>query len=146
MNDADLKKTKTVCLVMVWIIVIFIPLYWWREPARQEAAIARIKREALTRGAEIYVSHCVTCHGNTGNDIPGKNLHRTPIEEAALAKIIARGRPDAGMPSLGNEEGGSLKNFEINDVIAFIKSWDQSILETAMAQMARATAITPELP
>lgn len=141
MDDVDLKKKKKVCLIMLWTIVIFIPIYWWHEPARQEAAIARIKKAAMTRGAEIYVSHCVLCHGNTGDSIQGKNLRRTAIEEAILSKVIARGNAEAGMPAWGNEEGGSLKNFEINDVVAFIKNWDQSVFESAAAHLPQASAL-----
>ncbi|MDO8721269.1 MAG: cytochrome c [Syntrophales bacterium] len=98
MNDVDLQRKKTICLIMIWLIAIFIPLYWWHEPARQEAAIARIKKVAMTKGAEIFVSHCVACHGRTGDNIPGRNLRKILMEEAALAKVISRGRP-------GSEKG-----------------------------------------
>ena len=128
---------------MVWLIVIFIPIYWWYEPARQEAAIARIKGAAVAGGAEIYQSHCVACHGNTGDNIPGKHLRRTALEEAMLVKIISRGRPGTGMPAFGDDEGGSLKKFEVSDVIAFIRNWDQSIFESAAAHLPQVTAKSP---
>ena len=128
---------------MVWLIAIFIPLYWWHEPARQEAAIARIKMASMTRGAEIFVSHCVACHGKTGDNIPGRNLRQTLMEEAALAKVISRGRPGTGMPAFGNEEGGSLKKFEVTDVVAFIRNWDQSLFDAAAARLPFKTAPSP---
>ena len=115
---------------MVWLIAIFIPLYWWHEPARQEAAVARIKKQAMARGAKIFASNCAACHGETGDSIPDKNLSKTLLEEAGLAKVISRGRPDAGMPAWSDEEGGPLKKFEISDVIIFMKNWDQSLFKT----------------
>ena len=143
MNDLDLQRKKTICLIMIWLIVVFIPIYWWYESARQGAAIARLKGEAVARGAEIYVSHCVACHGKTGDNIPGKHLRRTAMEEAILAKVVSRGRPGTGMPAFGDEEGGALKKFEVSDVIAFIRSWDQSIFESAAAHLPQATAKSP---
>lgn len=110
--------------------------------------MARIKKEAMTRGAEIYVSHCTACHGKTGDNIPGRTLRQTLMEEAALDKVISRGRPGTGMPAFGNEEGGSLKKFEVNDVIAFIRNWDQSLLASAAAHLPPKTAPSsgPALP
>ena len=143
MNDLDLQRKKTICLIMIWLIVVFIPIYWWYESARQGAAIARLKGEAVARGAEIYLSHCVACHGKTGDNIPGKHLRRTAMEEAILAKVVSRGRPGTGMPAFGDEEGGALKKFEVSDVIAFIRSWDQSIFESAAAHLPQATAKSP---
>lgn len=128
---------------MVWLIAIFIPLYWWHEPARQEAAIARIKKGAMTKGAEIFVSHCMACHGRTGDNIPGRNLRKILMEEAALAKVISRGRPGTAMPAFGNEEGGSLKKFEVTDVVAFIRNWDQSLFESTAAHLPPKTAPSP---
>ena len=143
MNDVDLQKKKTVCLIMIWLIAIFIPLYWWHEPTRQEVAIARIKKEAMTKGAEIFLSHCLACHGKTGDNIPGKHLRRTLMEEALLTKVISRGRSGTAMPAFGNEEGGALKKFEIADVVAFIRNWDQSLFDAAAARLPPKTAPSP---
>lgn len=123
---------------MIWLIAIFIPLYWYHEPARQEAAVARIKKESMNRGAQIFVSHCVVCHQMTGTGIPGKNLRRTTLDEDVLVKTISRGKRGTAMPAFSDQEGGPLKNFEIMDVINFIRNWDQSLLESAAAALKRA--------
>ena len=65
------------------------------------------------------------------------------MEEAILAKVISRGRPGTGMPAFGNEEGGSLKKFEVTDVVAFIRNWDQSLFESAAARLPPKTAPSP---
>lgn len=125
---------------MVWLIAIFIPIYWWHEPARQDAAIVRIKKGAMTKGAEIYLSHCLACHGKTGDNIPGRSLRRTPMEESMLVKVISRGRPGTSMPAFSNEEGGSLKKFEVTDLVAFIRNWDQSLLDAEATHLLSQTA------
>ena len=56
-------------------------------------------------------------------------------EESMLAKVISRGRPGTAMPALGNDEGGPLKKFEVADVIAFIRNWDQPLLDAAAANL-----------
>ena len=123
---------------MTWAIAIFIPIYWYHEPARQESAAARIKQESMVQGAQIYVTTCVACHQMTGTGIPGKNLVRIALDEAVLVKTISRGRPGTGrpgtaMPAFSDQEGGPFKQFQILDVITFIRAWDQSMLESAAA-------------
>jgi mono/diheme cytochrome c family protein len=129
----DLRRNKILCVIMIWLIAIFIPLYWYHEPARQKVAIARIERESRTRGAQIFVSHCTACHRKTGDGVPGRNLRRTALDEAVLVRTISRGRLRTAMPAFGDQEGGSLKKFEIMDVINFIRNWDQSLLAPAAA-------------
>lgn len=138
MTDKDLRRKKILCSFMIWAIAIFIPIYWFHEPARQEAAGARMKKESIDRGAQIFVANCVVCHQMTGTGIPGKNLRRIGLDETVLVKTISRGRPGTGkpgtaMPPFSDQEGGPLKQFQILDVINFIRDWDQSVLESAAA-------------
>lgn len=86
-------------------------------------------------GAELFLSNCSLCHGKTGDQLPGKNLRQTQIDEAGLTKVISRGRPGTAMPPFGAEDGGALKKFEIADVITFIQNWDQSLIESAAAHL-----------
>ncbi len=115
---------------MIWLIAIFIPLYWYHEPDREQTAAARIKKESMTRGAQIYAAHCAACHRRTGDGIRGKDLRRTALDETVLIKTISRGKPGTAMRAFGDQDGGSLKTFEIMDVINFIRNWEQSLLES----------------
>lgn len=126
----DLQKKMTACLVMLAAIVVFFPIYWAREPARQEAAAARIKMETVQRGSDIYVAHCILCHGKTGGTIPGKNLNRTQIAPVLLIKVVGRGRPSTIMPAFAESEGGPLKDFEISDLAVFLGNWDQLLIDS----------------
>lgn len=66
------------------------------------------------------------------------------MEESILAKVISRGRPGTAMPAFGNEEGGSLKKFEVTDVATFIRNWDQSLFESAAARLPPQTTSSPD--
>ncbi len=132
---ADLNKKITICVIMLLAIAVFIPVYAAKEPARQEAAVARIKRDEMARGAEFFVTHCAACHGKTGDNIPGKNLSQTQINQTGLAKIISRGIPGTPMPAFGDQEGGSLKKFEIGEIVTFLMNWDQPLVEQAIVHL-----------
>ncbi len=59
----SLEKKLVLCLVMALLIVVFIPFYWIREPARQAAAITRIQEESFQKGKDTFVTTCGSCHG-----------------------------------------------------------------------------------
>lgn len=78
----------------------------------------------LDRGREVYLAHCVSCHGSEGDGNQGfyPALTQRPIQEAYTLRAIR-------LISQGSEfEGGmkpiSLSNQEISDVINYIQnSW-----------------------
>jgi mono/diheme cytochrome c family protein len=121
-----LEKKVGLCLILTLVIITLVLVYWVREPARQEAATTRIQGEAVERGADIYLSGCIGCHGRTGNAPSGINLPQTQLEKLVLTKLISRGT--GGMPAFGNEEGGSLTKHQISDLVTFIRNWDQSLI------------------
>ena len=118
-------------LALTLIIVIFIPLYWATESGRQEAARERLKDEAIERGAELYISQCAACHGPAGEGKIGPALKGSPLDDNVLEKIIVRGIAGTAMPAMGNEDGGPLKEHQIKDLVAFIRNWDQSLIESS---------------
>lgn len=122
----NLEKKVALCLILTIVIITLVLVYWVREPARQEAATARIQGEAVERGADIYLSSCIGCHGRTGDAPSGINLPQTQFEELVLTKLISRGT--GGMPAFSNEEGGSLTKHQISDLVTFIRNWDQSLI------------------
>ena len=109
------------------IIVIFIPVYWVMEPARQKAALSRQHDEAVARGAELFTSNCAACHGSHGEGNIGPVLRGTQLDENILEKMIARGIPGTAMAAWSDEEGGFLKNHNIKDLVTFIKDWDDTL-------------------
>jgi mono/diheme cytochrome c family protein len=140
-----LQKKILIGLALTLIIVIFIPIYWATEPARQEAARERQQAEAAERGAELYTSSCAVCHGSGGEGKIGPALKGTQLDEGALEKIIARGVPGTGMLAWSDEDGGPFKGHQIDDMVTFIQNWD-SALVTATEGEAGAATFTPQPP
>jgi mono/diheme cytochrome c family protein len=126
-------------LALTVFIVVFMAFYWATEPGRQEAALDRQIAEAAERGAELYVTHCASCHGSGGEGRAGAALKNSPLEEDILEKVISRGVPGTVMPPLAVEEGGSLRHHEIRDLIVLIKNWDDALLPSP-EEMARPTS------
>lgn len=115
-------------LALTLVIVIFIAVYWATEGGRQEAARDRLRAEAVERGGELYALQCAGCHGSGGQGGTGAALRDTSLEENALEKIIARGIPGTAMPAFDAEDGGPLKGHEVEDLVTFIKNWEEATL------------------
>jgi cbb3-type cytochrome c oxidase subunit III len=117
-----MQKKIIIGFTLTLIIVIFIPVYWAMEPARQEAALNRQHEEAVDRGAAVFTLNCASCHGSQGEGDIGPALRGTPLDDA-LEKIIARGVAGTAMPAWSEEEGGPLKSHQVEDLVTFIKNW-----------------------
>ncbi|MBI2328989.1 MAG: c-type cytochrome [Chloroflexi bacterium] len=110
--------------VLTLIIVVFIPVYWAMEPARQEAALNRQRDEAVARGAELFSANCAVCHGAQGEGNIGPALKGTRLSENTLKKTIARGVPGTAMAALSKEDAGPFHPQNLSDLVTFIKNWD----------------------
>src|SRR6185369_2416209 len=110
-------------------------------PKPEETAVASTLVDQILAGQDLYSVNCVECHGEDGKvdvitgveGLEGKEI--SPINghdvlytlnDAALAEVIAYGRPDAGMNPFGkayNSEG--LSKSEIDEVVTFMRyMWD----------------------
>lgn len=110
-------------------------------PKPEEAEVASSLVDQILAGQDLYSVHCVECHGDDGKvdvisgveGLEGKEI--SPINghdvlytlnDAALAEVIAYGRPDAGMNPFGrayNPEG--LSKSEIDQIVTFMRyMWD----------------------
>ena len=110
-------------------------------PKPAEAEVASTLVDQILAGQDLYSVNCVECHGEDGTvdvitgveGLEGKEI--SPIHghdvlytlnDAALAEVIAYGRPDAGMNPFGkayNAEG--LSKSEIDHVVTFMRyMWD----------------------
>ncbi len=72
----NLQKKVLICLVMALIIVVFIPFYWIREPARQSTAIARIQKERVA--STIPSVTPVATPKPVSSPVPGSQTQNTP--------------------------------------------------------------------
>jgi mono/diheme cytochrome c family protein len=88
----------------------------------------------VIEAASLYGQYCAGCHGPNGEGTDAISLvlnskgflDRT--DDALLYQLIAQGRPEQGMPSFASE----LSNAEINELVAFIRTWEATAPEAEM--------------
>ena len=75
----------------------------------------------IETGARLYTAQCSVCHGTNGDLIAGVDLRAgkflTVRTDEDLARVLATGRPAAGMPSFA-----VLHSEEVRAIIAYIRS------------------------
>ena len=113
-------------------IVIFIPIYWLNEPRRMAVAGAEFRMEAVERGEELYADHCASCHGDEGEGIPnvGSVLNSKGFlemrDDEALRAATHDGLPNTMMPAYAQAKGGPLRDNQIEDLVAFMRDWEET--------------------
>jgi cytochrome c oxidase cbb3-type subunit III len=94
---------------------------------REEVADSRVQR-----GADAYAKYCALCHGDRGQGYVADNANAlahpdflATVTDAHLKRAIARGRPRTTMSAWSRERGGPLDDATIDDVVAFLRSWQR---------------------
>jgi cytochrome c oxidase cbb3-type subunit 3 len=107
---------------------------WWGspEPSVPQAppwSVAEATRESgpgdPARGADVFRTHCASCHGadGTGGAKAGPVVdpdYLSLVTDQALRSAVLFGRPDLGMPSWRDAAGGALAPREVSDVVAWL--------------------------
>jgi putative heme-binding domain-containing protein len=74
----------------------------------------------IETGSRLYADQCALCHGPNGDAVAGADLRRgqfrRSVSDEDLARVIAVGIPDAGMP------GFKLQPSEVDGLVAFIRA------------------------
>jgi mono/diheme cytochrome c family protein len=125
------EKKILLAMILTVAMAILLTVYWLLEPHRVkvEAEASRIKE--AEKGKSLYATHCARCHGETGGPQKGiKAIHSKTylenVEDRILYKIIERGIPRTGMVALGDKEGGPLNPEQLNQLVAFLRSWEKT--------------------
>lgn len=121
------------------MIVIFVLIYWLNEPNRMVVTGEEFRREAVRRGAQLYADQCASCHGDEGQGIAnvGSVLNSRSLlelyDDEAIRAAIRDGRPNTMMTAYAQEKGGPLRDNQIEDLVAFIRNWEETapLLPTA---------------
>jgi len=97
-------------------------------------------RAQVAAGAIIY-GQCVLCHGVNGDQITGVDLRQakflTVASDADLVRLLATGRPGAGMPAFT-----ILRSDEVSALIAYIRSgFDSMASGVKVGDPARGAAL-----
>lgn len=95
----------------------------------------------IETGARLYAGQCSVCHGTNGDLINGVDLRAgrflTVRSDEDLTRLLATGRPAAGMPSFV-----ALHSDEVAAIIAYIRSnFDASSEGVTIGNAARGAAI-----
>ena len=105
---------------------------WQRQPPGQPTARRYVLSANLIEGRQLYAGYCAGCHGGDGADGWAPALNNADFLAAAtdgfLQATIARGRTSTPMRAFGRGGGGvaELSGEQINNIVAFIRSWDQT--------------------
>lgn len=133
------------------------------EPARMQKFTQGFEARQIENGAALFEANCQTCHGPQGQGIEGRapalktaslfdgsrldEIGFTGTTEDFVRATIAGGRPVPSqgtnypepMPTWSTEYGGPLKDYQIEELVAYVMNWE----EEALAQ-AEPTASVPE--
>lgn len=142
-----MNKYNLITTIALLILVIGVPVYAITEPARLEQAQADLRQEFVSDAAVIYVENCALCHGAAGEGIGSMPaLDNDGLRAAdfdAIYKTIARGRYDTVMVGWHEDEGGSLNEYQVNELVALIRYGDWSQVGEMAAEQG---LIPPTLP
>lgn len=132
--------------VLVWgvassvLITAFLVIYFVVEPFREAAYGKKFLEASETRGEREFRpegttpgANCASCHGPEGEggfaatdpDWPAPPLNNVfaRYTRDEITRIVRQGRPGTPMPSWGIEFGGPLNEQKIEDIVAFIQTF-----------------------
>ncbi len=134
----------TLLVVATMIIVAFVSI---NEPARMADFDAGFEARSIEAGAALFESNCMSCHGITGQGIPGVApalnsadlFDGTRLTEVGwsgaledyVRLTVAGGRPLAStgtsypqrMPTWSQEYGGPLRTDQVENLVDFVMNY-----------------------
>jgi plastocyanin/mono/diheme cytochrome c family protein len=140
----NIQKTGYTSLLGVVLLALFIPLFWLAQNSSQASSLADAYQLTLHRGAALYGTYCLQCHGATGQGLAGPKLNASAdvskLTDDDLTRIISAGVPkttnlsDLGgqgfqMPAWSDLYGGPLTADDISYLVALIRSSDPTYLK-----------------
>lgn len=149
METKRLDLSLTGGLVTLTIIAIALPLYWLGEPGRQTGLVEFTDSQSVKQGAELYEANCAQCHGSANGDggvaadfslVDNNGVFKGQVQWTApsLAAVLDRfsydevkyilnfGRPNSPMPAWGGPGGGPMTDQQIDKVIIYLASEQQT--------------------
>jgi mono/diheme cytochrome c family protein len=122
--------TTFAALTFVLVAANIAGIFQLSEQARVAKEAAAAHDQQVRQGAGIFSSLCSRCHGGDGQ---GTDLAPSLNNKAFLASVgddflrhtIAEGRPRTIMPAWGQDFGGPLTAQQIDQVVAFVRNWQQ---------------------
>jgi mono/diheme cytochrome c family protein len=121
-------------LIFALITLNIAAVFQLSEQARVEREAAELHEERVRRGAAKFVANCARCHADDGSGTelaPSLNeiTFLTSVGDEFLQHTITEGRPRTIMPAWGQDEGGLLTDQEIEEIVTFIRNWENPTVE-----------------
>jgi len=128
MKEKYIQLEIFIGLVATFFIVLSIPLYAiFEAPRLQEAQAAQLGAD-LNEAMSLYAENCSVCHGLAGEGIGAAPALDNPAlreaDPAVLTKTIARGVYGTSMPAWNLEDGGSLSDYQVNQMVTLVLHGD----------------------
>lgn len=82
-----------------------------------------------TNGSVLYAQNCTVCHGPQGQGRIGANLTNAFSSirpDLRLSETVTNGIEGSAMPAWGTSNGGPLSAAQIDDITAYMLTWDST--------------------
>ncbi len=143
-----MTKYDLLTILALLIIIIALPVYALREPARLAAADAALRQQYVAEGAITYLDNCAECHGPDGSGLgamPALNASAlTDADPDFLYNTIARAGHGSEMAAWHLDEGGSLNDYQIEGLVNLIRFADWSQVAVIAAGRKLDDLVLPE--
>ncbi len=117
-------------LVFTLAILISFQAYIFREPSRIADDEARELSANIIAGKSLFSIYCTVCHGTSGEGISAPALNEKSFlisaSDERIFSLIGSGVPETEMPAWSQRFGGPLTDQQINQIVAFLRSWETS--------------------
>jgi len=144
------SKQINIMVALMFLTLLAFGIYYVWDDTRAGDAEERQQEETAARGAHLFALNCRVCHGREGRgalegaEFPGAPLNleaNRPVEPSDLAALQKRftetircGRVGTLMPPWSLDEGGSLNEEQIRQLVVFITTnagdaWEKAIEE-----------------
>ncbi len=115
-------------LVFMVVLVAGFGVYRVREPDLRATAKSEERTEYVRLGRQLFTNNCSSCHGDNGvgGDSPTLNAREflTSTSDDQIRLLVSAGVPGTEMPAWGIDLGGSLTDQQIQQLVAYVRSWE----------------------